>query len=77
MISPIIAHADLVVVPVVPSPHDIWAIGNTIGVIEDTGVPLVFVVNNAGGAKLTAQTVKQLRARPGITASSLGRSTLF
>lgn len=60
VISPIVALADLVVVPVVPSPHDIWAIGNTIGVIEEAGIPLVFVINNAGGTKLTTQTVKQL-----------------
>ena len=60
VIAPIIRLADLVVVPVVPSPHDIWAIGNTIGVIEDVGVPMVFVINNAGGTKLTSQTVKQL-----------------
>jgi chromosome partitioning protein len=59
-IDHVIGLEDLVVVPVVPSPHDVWAIGNTIGAVEDADVPLVFVINNAGGTKLTAQTIKQL-----------------
>jgi chromosome partitioning protein len=73
VIAPIIRLADLVVIPVVPSPHDIWAIGNTIGVVEDTGVPLIFVINNAGGAKLTSQTVRQL-SQHGTVAMSMCKS---
>jgi chromosome partitioning protein len=73
VVAPIIRLADLVVVPVVPSPHDIWAIGNTIGVVEDTGVPLIFVINNAGGAKLTSQTVRQL-SQHGTVAMSMCKS---
>lgn len=61
VILPIIKLADLVIVPVVPGPHDTWAIGNTIGIIEDAGVPMVFVINNPGsGTKLTAQAIKLL-----------------
>lgn len=70
VIEPIIRLASLVVVPVVPSPHDIWAIGNTIGVVEDAGVPLVFVINNAGGTRLTTQTATQL-SQHGTVASSI------
>jgi chromosome partitioning protein len=73
VIAPIIRLADMVVVPVVPSPHDIWAIGNTIGVVEDTGVPLVFVINNAGGTKLTSQTIRQL-SQHGTVAMSICKS---
>jgi chromosome partitioning protein len=60
VISSVLGIADLVVIPVVPSPHDIWAIGDTIGAVEDAGTPLVFVINNASGARLTAQATRQL-----------------
>jgi chromosome partitioning protein len=48
--SPIIAVvrvADLVLIPVRPSPHDISAAGMTVELVEMLGKPLVFVVNCA------------------------------
>jgi chromosome partitioning protein len=43
----IIAAADLVVIPVVPSPNDLRAIGETLDMVETAGRPLVFVICNA------------------------------
>jgi len=39
--------ADLVVVPVRPSPHDLRAVGTVIEAVEQQGKPFVFVVNAA------------------------------
>jgi chromosome partitioning protein len=54
-LSHIVGASDLVVVPVVPSPHDLRAIEQTITMIKDAGVRMVFCVNNAGAGKLTGQ----------------------
>jgi chromosome partitioning protein len=59
-ISGIIAAADLVLVPVVPSPNDLRAIGETLEMVERQRRPLVFVVNNAGAGKLTSQAAVAL-----------------
>ena len=42
-----LALADLVVVPVRPSPHDLRAVGAVIEAVEQQGKPFVFVVNAA------------------------------
>lgn len=60
-ISPIVRHATIVLVPVVPSPHDLRAIGETIELIEAEKKPMVFVVNNASiNGRLTLQAVTAL-----------------
>jgi len=46
-IGAIIAHADLVVVPTRPSPHDLRAVGRTVDMVEARGKPLVFALNGA------------------------------
>jgi chromosome partitioning protein len=46
-ISHVIAHADLVIVPTRPSPHDLRAVGATVDMAERFGKPLIFVVNGA------------------------------
>ena len=53
--------ASLVIVPVVPSPHDLRAIGETIALVEAERKPMVFVVTNAStNGKLTLQAVTAL-----------------
>ena len=46
-IEAVVGHADLVVIPTRPSPHDLRAVGATVDIIEGLGKPLVFVVNGA------------------------------
>lgn len=46
-ITKVVAHADLVVVPTRPSPHDLRAVGATVDIAERHGKPLIFVVNAA------------------------------
>lgn len=59
-IAEIISHADLVLVPVVPSPHDLRAIQQTVEVVEQANIPAVFIVNNAGAGRLTGQAAVAL-----------------
>jgi chromosome partitioning protein len=46
-ISEVVGHADLVVVPTRPSPHDLRAVGATVDIAERHKKPLIFVVNGA------------------------------
>jgi chromosome partitioning protein len=59
-LAAILSSADLVVIPVVPSPNDLWAIGETLSMVERVRRPLVFVVNNAGRGRLTGQAAVAL-----------------
>jgi chromosome partitioning protein len=57
----LIAAADLVLVPVIPSPNDFRAIGETLDLIDEANKPALFVVSNAAlSAKLTNQAVTLL-----------------
>lgn len=46
-IRDVAVFADLVVIPVRPSPHDLRAAGATVALVEDVNKPLVFVINGA------------------------------
>ncbi len=46
-ISSVIAHADLVILPTRPSPHDLRAVGATVDIVDRHGKPVLFVVNGA------------------------------
>ena len=46
-ISEVVAHADLVVVPTRPSPHDLRAVGPSVDIIEGRRKQMIFVVNAA------------------------------
>ncbi|MDO6385562.1 ParA family protein [Uliginosibacterium sp. 31-12] len=53
--------ADLVLVPVRPSPHDLRAVGATVDIVEAEGKRMVFIVNGATPrARLTAGAAIEL-----------------
>ena len=58
--------ADLILIPVRPSPHDLHAVGATVDLVENLGRPLAFVVNGA-----TART--RIAAEAAIALSQHGR----
>lgn len=63
--------ADLVLIPVRPSPNDLWAVGKTVSVVQAAGKPFLFVITQAkAGTKITAQTIAAL-SRHGPVAQSL------
>ena len=42
-----VAHANLVVVPTRPSPHDLRAVGATVDIVEGLDKPMIFAINAA------------------------------
>jgi len=60
-ISYVIGHADLVVLPTRPSPHDLRAVGPTGDIANRHGKPVLFVVNAATlRARITGETAVAL-----------------
>jgi chromosome partitioning protein len=60
-ISQVVAHADLVVIPTRPSPHDLRAVGATVDIAERHGKPLIFVMNGATArARITGEAAVAL-----------------
>jgi chromosome partitioning protein len=60
-ISQVIGHADLVVVPTRPSPHDLRAVGATVDIAERHKKPLIFVINEATPrARITGESAVAL-----------------
>jgi chromosome partitioning protein len=60
-ISHVIAHADLVIVPTRPSPHDLRAVGATLDMGECFGKPMIFVINGATArARITGEAAVAL-----------------
>jgi len=69
-IAEVITHADLVIVPTRPSPHDLRAVGATVDIVEHQRKPLVFVVNSATmRARITSDTAVAL-SQHGMVAPS-------
>jgi chromosome partitioning protein len=57
----IFAVADLVLIPVRPSPADLWAVGATVAAVREAGRPFLFAITQAKpGALVTAQTIAAL-----------------
>ena len=57
----VVKHADLVVIPTRPSPHDLKSIGATVDLVEDLGKPLLFLINGAThNARITSESVTLL-----------------
>ncbi len=64
-------QADLVVVPVKPSPHDLRAVGATVDIVERSRKPMAFVINQVTQrAKITMQAVVAL-SQHGTVASPM------
>ncbi len=53
--------ADLVLIPVRPSPADLWSVSETVRLVKETGQPFLFVITQAKPqATITAQTIAAL-----------------
>ena len=62
-IRAVVKEADLVVVPVKASPHDLEAVGETVDIIQSEGKPFVFALSQAkSNALLTVQAMAALSA---------------
>lgn len=68
----VVTHADLVVVPTRPSPHDLRAVGATVDIVEHQHKPLVFVVNSATmRARITSDTAVALSQHGTVAPSTI------
>nr|WP_294563159.1 ParA family protein [uncultured Rhodopila sp.] len=73
-----IAAADLVVVPVRPSPDDLDAVGETVDLITAAGKPMVFVVNSATRkARLTSDAAIALSQHGTVSPAVLHRADVY
>ena len=60
-IKAVVERADLVVIPVKPSPHDLRSVGATVEIVREAGKPFTFVVTQAkANALLTVQAMGAL-----------------
>jgi chromosome partitioning protein len=57
----VLALADLVLIPVRPSPADLWAVSETVSLVKEADKPFLFVITQAKAqASITAQTIAAL-----------------
>jgi chromosome partitioning protein len=57
----VVTHADLVLMPTRPSPHDLRAVGATVDIAERHQKPIIFIINAATArARITAQSAVAL-----------------
>ncbi len=74
----IVGHADLVVIPTRPSPHDLRAVGGTLDVVEALDRPLIFAVNGATPrARITAQAATALSQHGTVAPSTVHQRVDF
>ncbi len=73
-----IAVADLCIVPVRPSPHDIRAVGRTVGLVKDAKKPFLFVLSQvAAGARITVQASGALSKHGPVSEVAVGSRVGF
>ena len=69
----VIRLADLVLIPIRPSPNDLWSLGATLDLVRDAGTPAAFVVTQAKSrARITGQTLAALAAHGDVSPALLG-----
>jgi chromosome partitioning protein len=73
-----VSAADLVVVPVRPSPDDLDAVGETVDLIAGQGKPMVFAINSATKrARLTGDAAIALSQHGTVAPATLHRSDTY
>jgi chromosome partitioning protein len=71
--SSLIGLADLVLIPVRPSPADLWAVSETVAQVKATDRPFLFVITQAKSqASITAQTIAALSEHGRVAQSFVG-----
>lgn len=67
----VVKVADMVLIPVRPSPHDLAAAGVTVELVESLGKPLIFVINSASArARISSEAAIAL-SQHGTVASTI------
>lgn len=69
----LIKLADLVLIPVRPSPADLWAVSETVAQVKEIDRPFLFVITQAKSqASITAQTIAALSEHGRVAQSFVG-----
>ncbi|MQX36040.1 ParA family protein [Roseospira navarrensis] len=77
-IRSVVENADLVVVPVRPSPHDLRAAGATVDLVEGLNRPFVFVVNAASArARITSDAAVALSQHGTVAPTTIHNRTEY
>ncbi len=78
MIREVLKCADLVLIPTRPSPHDLRAVGSTVGLVEESGKRMVFVVNGAAArAKIAGEAAVALSQHGTVAPVTIFQRTDF
>ncbi len=70
-----IRSADLIIIPVQPSPTDLWASKATLGLAKNEKIPVKVVLNRVSANSRLAQTIAA--ELPEVAATTLGNRVLF
>ncbi len=77
-ISQVVKHADLVLIPTRPSPHDLRAIGATVDLVSEQGKKMIFIVNGAANrARITADAAVALSEHGAVAPTIIYQRTDF
>src|SRR5689334_4576 len=72
------AFADLILIPVRPSPHDLRSVGATVAMAEGLGKPIVFAINSATKrARITAEAAIALSQHGTVAPVQIGHRVDF
>lgn len=72
-ITALFRKADLVLVPVRPSPNDLWAVADTVEILKRENVPFLFALNQVkSNASITAQAAAILSQYGQVASSFVG-----
>jgi chromosome partitioning protein len=78
LIASVIVHADLVVIPTQPSPHDLRAVSSTVELAQRSGKRSVFVINGAAQrARITADAAVALSQHGAVAPVIIHQRTDF
>lgn len=76
-LSDAISAADLVLIPVRPSPDDLRAVGATISAVTAANVPFAFVLSQAPRAKITEEAVRVLAQHGRVAPVNIAQRVIY
>jgi chromosome partitioning protein len=76
VIEAVMAQADLIMIPVRPSPHDLRAVGATIDLADGSGKPTIFVISQAIARTRVSQDAAVALSQHGTVAPSIIHSRI-
>jgi chromosome partitioning protein len=71
IVAAVVHSADLVVIPVKPSPHDLRGIAVTVEMVQKAGKPFLFVITQAIGAASLTSEARDVLAKSGTVAKTV------